>query len=134
VSADRVGGRQRGLVPGRGAHLPRQRAGQAIYYAPNIGVGANQVTVSFDRAAVFVDLRVTGTRAAPPAVPPRCRPAPAAFYAGLTTTAASGCCSPPADQRHSRAPERDKPRDHGAGRRPVEDAVAASTGSYTATR
>src|SRR5262249_31405689 len=35
---------------------------QAIYYAPGIAAsaaGANQVTVTFDRAAVYVDLRIT---------------------------------------------------------------------------
>ena len=32
---------------------------QAIWYASNIVAGANQVTVGFDRPAVFVDLRIT---------------------------------------------------------------------------
>ena len=35
---------------------------QAIYYAPNIknaGAGSNVVTVTFDRAAVYVDARIT---------------------------------------------------------------------------
>ncbi len=32
---------------------------QAIWFASNVAAGANQVTVTFDRAATFVDLRIT---------------------------------------------------------------------------
>jgi chitodextrinase len=115
---------------------------QAVYYAPDIAsAGANQVTVTFDRAAVFVDLRVTeyaGLRHGAPfhttvsatgtggsATTPALTTTAASellFAAGMTsgsfTGAGAGYTS-----RVITAPDGDL----------IEDGIAAAVGSYTAT-
>jgi len=116
---------------------------QAIWYAPNIhaaSAGTNQVTVTFDQAAVFVDLRITeyaGLRTASPfdvggsatgvgvtagtASVATAGPGELLFAAGMTGTTFS---APGAGYttRVVTTPDGDL----------VEDAVAASAGSYGA--
>jgi chitodextrinase len=116
---------------------------QAIYYAANIqaaAAGGNQVTVTFDQPAVYVDLRITEYSALKQTNP---------FDAGVSATgdgssAATGSLAGAANEllfaagmtgaafttpgadftsRVITAPDGDL----------VEDAVAASSGSYTAT-
>jgi chitodextrinase len=117
---------------------------QAIYYASNVAAaapGANQVTVTFDQPAVFVDLRITEYSGLKPANPfdagtsasgnGSTASAPAVvtaasnellFAAGMTgavfTAPGAGFTS-----RVITAPDGDL----------VEDAIAASAGSHTAT-
>lgn len=117
---------------------------QAIYYASNIQAaspGANQVTVTFDQAAVFVDLRLTeyaglrqtnpfdggvsatgiGALAATGSVATGA-PSELLFAAGMTATTFTGAGSG-YTSRVITAPDADI----------VEDAVPIAAGSYSAT-
>jgi chitodextrinase len=114
---------------------------QAIYYASNVAAGTNQVTVGFDRAAVFVDLRVTEysrIRSASPfdggvsadgtgsiaSTGPLSFPASSEllFAAGMTGAVFTGP-GPGYTSRVITSPDGDI----------VEDAIAASAGSSTAS-
>lgn len=117
---------------------------QAIYYAPNIAAasaGANQVTVTFDQAVVFVDLRVTeyaglrqpnpfhtgvsatgtGSNASTGALSTT-TPSELLFAAGMTGAVFSAA-GPGYTSRVITSPDGDI----------VEAAVAAATGTYSAS-
>ena len=117
---------------------------QAIYYAPSIAAaagGSNQVTVTFDQAAVFVDLRVTeysglissnsfdagksangsGTTASTAALTTSAA-SDLLFAAGMTS-ATFGAPGAGFTSRVITAPDGDI----------VEDAVAGAAGSYSAS-
>ncbi len=51
-------GQQREPLPGRGAHDRGSGLSQAVYYAPAIAAGANTVTVTFDKAVTYADVRI----------------------------------------------------------------------------
>jgi len=117
---------------------------QAIFYAANVAAaaaGANQVTVTFDRPAVFVDVRATeyaGLRAANPfdagvsatgvgalATTPAldtAAPSELLFAAGMTGTSFGGAGAG-FTSRVITSPDGDL----------VEDAVAGAAGSYAAS-